>query len=149
MFPRCHLGKLLNFAMKKVLVFGTFDGLHPGHIDLFGQAKKLGDRLAVVVARDVTANKIKGHFPKRSELLRLKAVKQCKLIDEAVLGNVGDPYAIIADIKPDIIALGYDQISFTENLDQELKKAGIAAGIVRLRPYKPEKYHSSLLQKKC
>ena len=132
--------------MKKVLVFGTFDRLHPGHIDFFEQAKKLGDRLMVVVARDVTVNKIKGQFPKRSELLRLKAVKQCKLIDEAVLGNAGDPYAIIADIKPDIIALGYDQTSFTENLDQELKKAGIIAQVIRLKPFGPEKYHSSIIK---
>jgi FAD synthetase len=132
--------------MKRVLVFGTFDGLHPGHINFFEQAKKLGDRLTAVVARDATVNEVKGHFPKRSELLRLKAVKQCKLVDEAMLGNIGNPYEIIKKIRPDIIALGYDQTSFTANLESELKKAEISAKIARLNPYKPEIHHSSIIK---
>jgi FAD synthetase len=134
--------------MKKVLVFGTFDGLHLGHVNFFEQAKKLGDYLIVVVARDVTVNEVKGHFPKRSELLRLKAVKQCKLVNEAILGNIGNPYEIIKKIKPDIIGLGYDQTSFTADLDSELKKAAIPARIMRLKPYKSETNHTSLMNKK-
>ena len=85
--------------MKRVLVFGTFDGLHPGHINFFDQAKARGDCLIAVVARDITVNQVKGRFPKRSELLRLKAVKQCKLIDQAVLGELGNPYAVIKKIN--------------------------------------------------
>ena len=131
--------------MKKVLVFGTFDGLHPGHINFFEQAKKLGDYLVVVVGRDVTVNKIKGRFPKRSELLRLKAVQQCQLVNEAMLGNIGNPYEIIKKIKPDIIALGYDQNSFTKNLPDYIKKENLKIEIVRLKPYKPEIYKSSFL----
>ena len=131
--------------MKKVLVFGTFDGLHAGHINFLEQAKKLGDHLTVVVARDVTVNEVKGHFPKRSELLRLKAVKQCKLVDEAFLGNIGNPYEIIKKIKPDVIGLGYDQQAFTKDLESELKKTAISAEIIRLIPYNSEKYHSSVL----
>lgn len=130
--------------MKKVLVFGTFDGLHPGHINFFEQAKKLGDYLVVVVGRDVTVNKIKGRFPKRSELLRLKAVQQCQLVNEAMLGNIGDPYEIIKKIKPDIIALGYDQNSFSAGLPEYIKKEDLKIEIVRLKPYKPETYKSSL-----
>ncbi len=133
--------------MKRVLVFGTFDGLHPGHINFFGQAKKLGGHLAAVVARDVTVNLVKGHFPKRSELLRLAAVKQCKLIDEAMLGNLESPYEIIKKIKPDIIALGYDQTSFTTGLPEHIKKEDLNIEIVRLKSYKPETYHTSLIKK--
>ena len=131
--------------MQKILIFGTFDGLHPGHIDFIKQAKRLGDYLVAVVARDVTVNQVKGHFPKRSELLRLKGVQQTKLVNEAVLGNIGNPYEIIKKIKPDIIALGYDQKAFTENLAQELKKAGIPAKTIRLTPLQPVKYHSSII----
>ena len=130
--------------MKKVLVFGTFDGLHPGHINFFEQAKKLGDYLVVVVGRDVTVNKVKGRFPKRSELLRLRAVQQCQLVNEAMLGNIGDPYEIIKKIKPDIIALGYDQNSFSAGLPEYIKKEDLKIEIVRLKPYKPETYKSSL-----
>ena len=131
--------------MKKVLVFGTFDGLHPGHINFFEQAKKLGDYLVVVVGRDVTVNKIKGRFPKRSELLCLKAVQQCQLVNEAMLGNIGNPYEIIKKIKPDIIALGYDQNSFSAGLAEFIKKENLKIEIVRLKPYKPEIYKSSFL----
>jgi len=138
----------MTLTMKRVLVFGTFDGLHAGHVNFFEQAKKLGDYLAVVVGRDVTVNKVKGSFPKRSELLRLKAVKQCKLVDQALLGNIGNPYEIIKKIQPDIIALGYDQNSFTANLESELKKAAIAAKIIRLNPHKPKIHHSSIVNKK-
>lgn len=134
-------------VMKKVLVFGTFDGLHAGHVNFFDQAKKLGGHLVVVVGRDVTVNEVKGRFPKRSELLRLKAVKQYKLVDEAMLGNIGNPYEIIKKIQPDIIALGYDQTSFTANLESELKKTVISAKIIRLQSYKPETHHSSIIKK--
>ena len=132
--------------MGKVVVFGTFDGLHPGHINFFEQAKKFGDYLVVVVGRDVTVNEVKGHFPKRSELLRLKAVKQCKLVDEAMLGNIGNPYEIIKKIKPDIIALGYDQNSFTKNLPDYTKKENLNIEIVRLKAHNPETYKSSLIK---
>ncbi|MGB2631337.1 MAG: adenylyltransferase/cytidyltransferase family protein [Minisyncoccales bacterium] len=132
--------------MGKVVVFGTFDGLHPGHINFFEQAKKLGDYLVVVVGRDVTVNEVKGRFPKRSELLRLKAVKQCQLVNEAMLGNIGNPYEIIKKIKPDIIALGYDQNSFTKNLPDYKKKENLKIEIMRLMPHKPETYKSSLLE---
>lgn len=134
--------------MKKVLVFGTFDGLHPGHVDFLKQAKKLGGILTVVVARDATVNEVKGRLPKRGELPRLKAVKDCTPVDEAMLGNIGDPYEVIRKLKPDIIALGYDQTSFTANLESELKKAAIPAKMARLKPHKPETYHSSIYNKK-
>ena len=130
--------------MGKVVVFGTFDGLHPGHINFFEQAKKLGDYLVVVVGRDVTVNEVKGRFPKRSELLRLKAVQQCQVVNEAMLGNIGNPYEIIKKIKPDIIALGYDQNSFSAGLPEYIKKEDLKIEIVRLKPYKPETYKSSL-----
>lgn len=130
--------------MKKVLVFGTFDGLHPGHLNFFEQAKKLGDWLVVVVGRDVTVNQVKGRFPKRSELLRLGAVKLCKLTNEAVLGNVGNPYEIIKKIRPAIIGFGYDQNSFTAELPEYIKKEDLNIEIVRLKPFQPETYKSSL-----
>jgi FAD synthetase len=133
--------------MKKVLVFGTFDGLHPGHINFFDQAKKLGDYLVVVVGRDFTVVSVKGHMPKLNESQRLKNVRQNELVNEAMLGNECDPYEIIKKIQPDIIGLGYDQKIFTKNLGLILEKLGIAAQIIRLQPYKPELYHSSILKK--
>jgi len=134
------------FNLKKVLVFGTFDGLHPGHINFFQQAKKLGDELIIVVARDATVERVKGRRPRKNENARLSDARNAGIAGEVLLGNLGDPYAIIKQIKPDIIALGYDQTSFTANLESELKKAAISVKIVRLKPHKPEIFKSSLIK---
>lgn len=131
--------------MKKVLVFGTFDGLHSGHLSLFKQAKNFGDYLVVVVARDETVKKIKNHFSSRDEIERLKVVQECKLVNEVRLGYKNNPYQIIRKIRPDIICLGYDQRAFTKNLPKELEKMGLKTKIYRMKPYQPEKYHSLII----
>ena len=97
--------------MKKIMVFGTFDILHPGHLNFFKQAKKLGDYLIVIIGRDETVQKIKGRFPQNNEKKRLDKIKQQKIVDKTLLGNLDDPYKIIKQEKPDIVALGYDQNS--------------------------------------
>lgn len=139
--------------MKKALVFGTFDGLHEGHLDLFKQARELGDYLIVVVSRDSTVKKNKNKTPKFNEQERLKAVQENIMVNEARLGNeehdpTKDRYTLIKEINPDIVCLGYDQARFAEKLHKELAEMGL--GHVRveiLKPYKPEIYHSSLLNK--
>lgn len=132
--------------MKKILAFGTFDVLHPGHLNFFKQAKELGDELHVIVALDETVLNVKGRDPLQSEETRLKAVLGLNEVDYAYLGNTGDKYQVIEDIRPDIIALGYDQTSFTHNLQSELKKRGVNCEIVRLKPFHPEKYKSSMFR---
>ncbi|MFA6296182.1 MAG: adenylyltransferase/cytidyltransferase family protein [Patescibacteria group bacterium] len=132
--------------MKKVLIFGTFDLLHPGHLDFFKQAKKLGDYLEVIVARDQTVSAIKKHRTLFNEKDRLANVKNQKIVDEAKLGNLDDPYKIVKQEKPDIIALGYDQKSYTEELEDKIKEFGFKTKIVRLKSFKPEKYKSSKLK---
>ena len=138
-----------NFIpMKTVLVSGTFDGVHKGHKNYFQQARKLGHRLFAIVARDSIVKKIKNKTPKYSEKERVKQVKQCKEVDRVYLGVDGSEekiYDFVADIKPDIIALGYDQKAYTENLEKEMKKRLISVKITKLKPFKPEKYKSSTL----
>lgn len=136
------------FKMGKVLIFGTFDHLHPGHLDFFRQAKELGGYLTVVVARDATVQNVKGHLPRKNENERLADVKNCKIADEVVLGNLDDPYAIIKKISPNIIALGYDQNSFSDGLPEFIKKNNLKIEIVRLKPYCSETCKSSLMNKK-
>jgi len=131
----------------RALVFGTFDKLHPGHRRFLAQAKKLADELYVVVARDVNVKKIKGHWPNQAEIARLKNLKNANLATEVMLGSIDikNRCHIINKIKPDIIALGYDQkINMTE-LKAKLKKYKLNPAIIRLKPYHPEKYKSSLI----
>jgi len=124
----------------KVIVFGTFDGLHAGHLSYFKQAKKFGDYLIAVVALDKNVLKFKGRLPKFLQNQRLKAVCECGLADEACLGgkNIFD---IVAQKKPNVACLGYDQ-----RVDvNELKRKFPDMKIVRLQAYKSKQYKSSLL----
>src|SRR3989344_3417585 len=131
--------------MKKVLVFGTFDGLHEGHKDFFRQAKEYGDHLIVVVGRDSTIVKTKGRPPKFNEQERLKAVQEYGLVNEAQLGNENmSPYIVIKEVNPDVICLGYDQTHFVDKLETALKEMSMGSvQIKRLNAFEPEKYHSS------
>ena len=121
--------------MVKVMATGTFDLLHMGHIYYLKEAKKLGDTLSVVVARNSTVRKLK-HEPVNPEEIRLDLIKEVKAVDEAYLGYEDDMYAIVEEIKPDIIALGYDQIHDEDTIKSELKKRKLTAKIVRLSEYK-------------
>ena len=139
--------------MKKVLVFGTFDGLHEGHKNFFRQALrvaqgKLDEKpyLVVVVGRDSTVLKTKKRLPKINEKDRLKTVQERGLVDEARLGNEGsDPYKVIEEVKPDVICLGYDQTHFVDKLADKIKEMGLKIDIIRLKAYKPEQFHSSII----
>ncbi|MEE8564802.1 MAG: FAD synthase, partial [Candidatus Thermoplasmatota archaeon] len=76
------------------------------------------------------------HEPVTSEKMRLLLIKELKIVDEAYLGQKDDIYKIVEEIKPDIIALGYDQIHDEKIIRQNLKKRNINVKIVRLPKYK-------------
>jgi len=130
------------------MVFGTFDIFHPGHRSFLNQAKKYGNYLIVVVARDKTVKVFKKQDTKNKEKVRTKMIQESALADEVILGSLGDKYAIIKKRKPNVICLGYDQEFFIENLKSKLKEFGlIKTEIIRLKSYKPEIYKSSKLRK--
>lgn len=134
--------------MKRVVATGTFDILHEGHIHFLREAKKLGDWLGVVVARDSTVLHVKGHTPIKNEQERRMDVETLGIADVVVLGYPDDKYQILEELEPDIIALGYDQKAFTDKLEEELKNRGLASKVVRISPFHPETFKSSLLSKK-
>ncbi len=133
--------------MKKVMCFGTFDVLHRGHEFFLKEARKLGDCLVVAVARDATVSAVKGRKPLNDENVRARNVMRLGIADRVVLGYTDDKLRIIEEEKPEVICLGYDQQSFTEGLKEKLRQRGLDVEIVRLPPYHPEKYKSSLLRK--
>lgn len=126
--------------MKTVLVFGTFDLLHPGHKWFLRHAAKFGNRLAVVVARDKNVEKLKGHTPVWDEGRRLNAVGELPFVDEVFLGyeDWSRHAEVLEKIKPDIIVLGYDQHAKIPPCTWE---------IIRLPAHHPEKYKTSILRK--
>lgn len=129
--------------MQKVLAFGTFDILHPGHEHMLKEARGYGDHLTVIVARDATVEKVKQKKPVFDENIRLKNLENLHIADKVRLGNLGDKHQVIREEEPDIIALGYDQKFFIENIETVAKKH---VKIVRLAPYKPEIYKSSKIK---
>lgn len=132
---------------KKVLVFGTFDGLHPGHVDLFRQAAELGQVVAIV-ARDSNVLKLKSRAAASSERSRLARVAARPEIARARLGDPADLLRPIIEESPDILALGYDQQTFgISELKKLLAARGLRPQIIRLRAFHPTKYKSSLLRK--
>ena len=127
--------------------FGTYDILHPGHLDFFRQAKQHGDVLIAVVARDQNVVRIKGKQPVHSEEKRRVRVETVPDVDVAVLGNSDDPYRIIEEWRPDVLCLGYDQHSdFTKGLEEELERRHLHPPIFRLQPFHPEIYKSSKIK---
>jgi len=133
--------------MKMVMCAGTFDIIHPGHLFYLSEAKKYGDRLIVVVARDNNSEAFKGKKPMHNERERLEAVRTLKIVDEAISGNRGNIFEIVEKIRPDVICLGYDQKVQKQELEDELKKRNIKADVVRIGPYMPHVYKSSKLRK--
>ena len=135
-------------SMTKVLVFGTFDGLHPGHLSFLRQAKEHGDFLVVAVGRDEIIQKLKGKPPTYPLEQRIALLQNTDFVDRAITGDeVLGVYTVIAEEKPDIICLGYDQKALGENLEMWLKKNNMDIPIKYMRPHEPEVYHTSLLTK--
>jgi cytidyltransferase-like protein len=131
---------------KKVMVFGTFDVFHKGHENFLRQARRHGDYLIAVVARDKTVLNIKKQKARNEEQERLKKLHDYEFVDKAVLGNLGDKYKIIIKYKPDVICLGYDQKAFVRDLKKKLEDFRLdETRIVRLKSYYPERYKSSKL----
>lgn len=131
---------------KIIMAFGTFDFFHAGHDNYLQQARALGDQLVVVVARDETVKKVKGAAPLYNERKRLRDVQNSKHVDRAVLGFTDDKYRVIKKYAPSVLALGYDQYVFTYGLENYFIKENLNIEMVRLAPFQPETFKSSLIK---
>jgi|TARA_B110000467_G_scaffold16570_1_gene14537 FAD synthetase len=111
--------------MVRVMAVGVFDLLHAGHLHYVEQAKSLGDELVVVVAHDDTVRKQK-HEPVTNQDLRRRMIEALKPVDKAIIGNPpSEPiFDILEIIKPDIIALGYDQKHSRDSIKKGLDENG-------------------------
>ena len=132
--------------LRVVLVGGVYDILHLGHLAALTEAKTHGDILVVVVATDITVETLKGRRPVFPEEDRRALVESLKPVDAAILGyeDIGMGYEqVIDDVKPDIIALGYDQDSVARTVTELVEKRALKVRIVRLTKFDREKYLSS------
>lgn len=135
--------------MKKVMVFGVFDGIHEGHRSFFRQAKKLGDYLIAVVAQDHIVAHLKGHLPAIPLEERFEHLKEEDNVDEVVIGDAElSVYEVVKKYKPDIIAIGYDQHLLKEDLEKHRAEFDWPLEIKTMQAYEPNIYHSSILKEK-
>lgn len=132
------------------MVFGVFDGLHPGHLFFLRQAKKYGRELVVVVARDSAVFKLKKKWPHYEERRRLQEIKRIKAIKRAVLGDrTQGVYRVVRKFKPDVICFGYDQRDFEKDLKRRMRQNFFHPfRVVRLKSHHPKIFHSSRLRAK-
>ncbi len=124
---------------------GTFDILHPGHTFYLKEAKKLGkddSTLIVVIATDKTVERNK-HVPIIPQEQRCELISQIKYVDEVVIGSETDPFAVVKEIKPDIIAIGPDQHFDTKKLHDALLDIGLNIQVVKIEDYKKFELDSS------
>jgi FAD synthetase len=132
---------------RVVLASGVFDLIHLGHVRFLEDAKKAGGpkaKLIVIVAKDSTVEKMKGRKPIMSEDERLALVKSLKVVDDAVLGYEGlDIGEVVEKIKPDIIALGWDQAEMENSVKNYLAKHKLQFSIVRIGKFGENSLDSS------
>ena len=131
---------------KIVLAGGVFDIIHPGHIHTLNAAKALGDVLVVAIATDKTAKKMKKRQPLHSQELRCELVSSLSMVDVAIVGNEDDIFETVKMIKPNVIALGYDQVHQEKFISDGCKRISLDIKIVRLQSPAP-KLSSSDIQK--
>lgn len=127
--------------MKKVLVAGTFDIFHLGHLCFLKEAKKEGDKLVVVIGN----NKIKEKELVHTQKERAELIKNLKIVDEIVMGK-SKIIESIKKVKPDIVCVGYDQL-IPEEIEKYCKENKIKIKRIK-KTYKPTKCKSSILRKK-
>ena len=133
-------------SSKIVLAGGVFDIIHPGHINTLNAAKKLGDFLVVVIATDKTAVKMKKRKPLHSAQLRQELVSSLNMVDLCIIGNDEDIFKTVDLVKPEIIALGYDQTHQEKFIIEGCKKINLDVTVARLESPRPET-SSSKIQK--
>ncbi|MHB1435069.1 MAG: adenylyltransferase/cytidyltransferase family protein [Thermoplasmata archaeon] len=119
--------------MVRVMATGVFDLLHPGHLYFLEEARRLGDELVVVVARDRTVRRLKGepYLPEETRRIMVDALKP---VDRAVLGSTTDIYQTVVELRPQVIALGFNQHWNEAEIARECARRGVPARVVRIGP---------------
>ncbi len=143
---RTTLTEIGRNSLRVVLAGGVFDIIHPGHIYTLNAAKELGDVLVVVVATDNTSEKMKKRRPLHSQDQRQELVNSLAMVDLCLVGQEEDIFKTVDHIRPQIIALGYDQVHQEKFITDGCKKINLDAKVARLQSPIPDN-SSSKIQK--
>ena len=115
--------------MTGVVAQGTFDVLHPGHVHYLREARSMGDRLDVIVARSTNiTHKTSPVVPGPQRVAMVDALDP---VDDARLGHPEDIFIPIEQLDPDIIVLGHDQHHDDAAIQASLESRGIDCTVER------------------
>ncbi len=131
-------------SLHVVLAGGVFDIIHPGHIYTLNAAKALGDVLVVVVATDNTSEKMKKRRPLHTQEQRQELVNSLSMVDLCLVGQEDDIFKTVNRVRPQIIALGYDQVHQEKFITDGCKKIELEAKVARLQSPIPESSSSKI-----
>jgi FAD synthetase len=133
--------------MTRVLVFGTFDHLHPGHHNFLTQAQTLADQVIVSVAQDSVVTFLKHRSPLQSLAERMQALEGLPQVAQVVAGDTElGTYQRFRELKPDLVAFGYDQTELAKDFHRFQQVIGDETPTVVLQPFHPNQFKSSLLR---
>ena len=93
-----------------VAVSGYFNPLHVGHLDMIEKARKLGDKLVVIVNNDYQV-KLKGSVPFMTLADRVRIIGALRDVDEVFVSIDRDKTVCksLTKVHPDIFANGGDR----------------------------------------
>ena len=131
-------------SLHVVLAGGVFDIIHPGHIYTLNAAKALGDVLVVVVATDNTSEKMKKRRPLHTQEQRQELVNSLSMVDLCLVGQEDDIFKTVDRVRPQIIALGYDQVHQEKFITDGCKRIKLEAKVARLQSPIPESSSSKI-----
>ena len=129
------------------MVFGVFDTLHDGHIHFLKKAHEHAEKLIIVVTQDSTVRELKDRWPVQSLGERMHALEELDIAEIICAGDlVRYSWSALRNFEPDAIALGYDQESLREALQEYQASTHTTFDIITIDAHKPEAYKSSLLR---
>ena len=131
--------------LKVVMLGGAFEIIHPGHVYALSEARSLGNTLVVVVATDESVERNKGRPPVTDQASRVRLVSSLRQVDLGLPGNKGSIFEILLKVRPDVVALGYDQSHNGDEIVREAAKRGLTLSTARLGTQMPNVKTSKIL----
>jgi rfaE bifunctional protein nucleotidyltransferase chain/domain len=137
-------GRDVRRSQTLVATGGCFDVLHAGHVATLEAARRLGDRLVVLLNSDASVRRLKGKGrPVHSAADRTAVLRALAAVDEVVVFDEDDPREALSRLRPDVWAKGgdYDADALVES---ELVLGW--GGRVVLLPYLPGRSTTAVLE---
>lgn len=122
--------------MKRVVVWGKFDGLHQGQLEFLRHARELGGELYVLVIPDEKVKENSGELPAKTAEARKRQLIGLDFVTDVYVDCLSEGLQSIPALRPDVFAFGHDQKTRWEGqLQQSLSSQGLHPEYIYLGIY--------------